>query len=80
MEARQGRYVFRQDHNVFRKGPKGPGDAEFEVAAEDFTDEVYEDDGLSPGVHEFIVIPHNSRGTGPASAVARVTVVIAAAA
>ena len=59
---------------------KGPGDTEFQTVADDFTDEVYEDDGLSPGVHEFIVIPHNSRGTGPASVVAQVTVVIAAAA
>lgn len=56
------------------------GQAEFETVAEDFTDEEFEEDGLAVGVYEYIVIGHNSRGDGPPSAVATVTIAIAAAA
>jgi hypothetical protein len=56
------------------------GQAEFETVADDFTDEVFEEDGLAAGVYEYIVIGHNSRGDGPPSAVATVTIAIAAAA
>lgn len=56
------------------------GQLEFETVADDFTDEVFEDDELVPGVYEYIAIGHNSRGDGPPSAVATVTIAIAAAA
>ena len=80
-EAGAVRLVFGAEHATsFTVKEKMPGGTEFQTVAEEFTEEVYEDEGLSPGVHEFIVIPHNSRGTGPASAVAQVTVVIAVAA
>ena len=59
---------------------KGPGATQFETVADDFTDEVYEEDGLTAGVYEYLVIGHNSRGDGPASEAATVTIALAAAA
>lgn len=56
------------------------GQVEFETVAEDVTDEEFEDEGLEAGAYEYIVIGHNSRGDGPPSAVATVTIALAAAA
>jgi hypothetical protein len=79
-ELGEVRLVFGTEHETsFTVKERISGGTEFQTVAEEYTEEVYEDEGLSPGMHEFIVIPHNSCGTGPASAVAQVTVALAAA-
>ena len=75
------RLVFDAEHATsFIVKRKGPGQVDYEVVADDFTDEVFEEDELAPGVYEYIVIGHNSRGDGPPSVPAQVTIAIAAAA
>jgi len=53
---------------------KGPGDTEFSTVADDLIEKVYNANGLPPGLHDYKVIGQNSRGNGPESAVASMTV------
>lgn len=75
------RLVFDAEHATsFIVKRRLQGQVEFETVADDFTDEVFEEDGLAAGVYEYIVIGHNSRGDGPPSEIVTVTIAIAAAA
>jgi len=53
---------------------KGPGDAAFTVVADDTIERVYDATGLAAGSHDYKVIPRNSRGPGPESAVSTIVV------
>lgn len=53
---------------------KGPGNPAFIVVAEDTIDTTYNASGLPAGAYDFKVIPHNSKGAGPASEVSAVAV------
>jgi len=53
---------------------QGPGDTEFSTVADDVIEKIYNASGLAAGVHEYKVIGQNSRGNGPESAVASITV------
>lgn len=53
---------------------KGPGETEFTTVADDIIELVFDASGLAAGTHEYKVIGQNSRGNGPESAVASITV------
>ena len=53
---------------------KGPGDAAFAVVDDDTIERVYDATGGDAGSHDYKVIPRNSRGPGPESAVSTVVV------
>jgi len=53
---------------------KGPGAAAFAVVAADVIVTVYDTAGLAAGSHDYKVIPRNSRGNGPESAVSTIVV------
>jgi len=53
---------------------KGPGDTEFATVADDIIETTYDTSGLAAGTHEYKVIGQNTRGNGPESAVASITV------
>lgn len=59
---------------------KAPGTTEFVTIAEEVTDETFDAVGVTPGVHQYVVTGHNSRGAGETSAPASVEVALAAAA
>ena len=48
---------------------KGPGQPAFVKVASDVIVKAYDTTGLAAGAHEYKVVPRNSRGDGPASAV-----------
>ena len=58
---------------------KGPGEAIFSKVAETFQPGEYISLGLPAGQHAYQVVGRNSRGDGPASDVAALQVVAAAA-
>ena len=62
---------------VFRKGPD---DEDFKQVTDVLLPGVYEAGDLPPGENQFKVMPENSRGRGPESAVSTVVVALAAAA
>jgi len=53
---------------------KGPGDADFTIVANDTIEREYDATGLAAGSHDYKVIPRNSRGPGPESAVSTIVV------
>jgi len=53
---------------------KGPGDTEFTTVADDIIETTYDTSGLADGAHEYKVIGQNSRGNGPESTMASITV------
>jgi len=53
---------------------KGPADAAFSIVADDTIARVYDATGLVAGSHDYKVIPRNSRGVGPESAVSTIVV------
>lgn len=53
---------------------KAPGAAAFVTVADDFIAKTYNASGLTAGAHEYKVVPRNSRGAGPTSAVSTVNV------
>lgn len=53
---------------------KGPGEPIFIIVASDIIQTDYNAIGLVPGAHEYKVVGHNSRGTGPESDVSVVNV------
>jgi len=53
---------------------KGPGDAAFAIVDDDTIERVYDTTGLAAGSHDYKVIPRNSRGLGPESAVSTIVV------
>jgi hypothetical protein len=53
---------------------KGPSEAQFTKLAEDVKENSFDHAGLSVGVHQYKVIGKNSRGAGPESDIATVTV------
>jgi hypothetical protein len=53
---------------------KGAADPDFVVVADDIIDRVYDGTGLAPGSYDFKIVPRNSRGLGPESAVSTVIV------
>jgi hypothetical protein len=53
---------------------KGPGDADFSIVDDDTIERVYDATGLAAGSHDYKVIPRNSRGPGPESAVSTIVV------
>jgi hypothetical protein len=59
---------------------KGPTDADFKQVADVLLPGVYEASDLPEGQYQFKVVPENSRGRGPESAVSTVVVALAAAA
>lgn len=64
----------------FQVWHKGPGEAEFVKVADVLEPGIYDADELPAGVHEYQIVGENSRGTGPASVPASVTVLLAEAA
>jgi len=53
---------------------KGPGAPAFVKVADDIIEKFYNATGLVAGAHEYKIIPRNSRGDGPESAVSGVSV------
>ena len=53
---------------------KGPGHADFSIVADDTIEREYDATGVAAGSHDFKVIPRNSRGAGPESAVSTIVV------
>ncbi len=53
---------------------KGPGDTEFTKVADDIIETTFDTSGLSAATHDYKVIGQNTRGNGPESAVASITV------
>lgn len=53
---------------------KAPGAPDFVKVADDIIEKFFNATGLAPGAHEYKIIPRNSRGDGPESAVSVVNV------
>ena len=73
--AGQGHLEFDAPHmtsgDVLHKAPGAPA---FVKVADDIIEKFYNATGLAPGAHEYKIIPRNSRGDGPESAVSTVNV------
>jgi hypothetical protein len=64
----------------FQVWHKGPGEAQFTQVGDSIRPGDYETFGLPAGNHEYKVAGVNSRGEGPASEVASISVAVAAVA
>jgi hypothetical protein len=75
------RLRFEAEHATsFKVRHKGPGEPAFTEVADVLLPGEYAATGLAEGTHEYEVVPVNSRGQGPASAVASIPVAAALAA